>query len=62
VPDAADPGGMAAHPQTRHEQPHGLCGVDDAGSALGGLVHYLFHRSTWTETSYCYLEDLFRGP
>ncbi|VDZ73459.1 putative acetyltransferase [Atlantibacter hermannii] len=24
-----------------------------------GLVHYLFHRSTWAETDYCYLEDLF---
>ena len=43
------------------EQPHGLCAVDGAGR-LGGLVHYLFHRSTWTETSYCYLEDLFVDP
>ncbi|WP_247751211.1 GNAT family N-acetyltransferase, partial [Citrobacter freundii] len=24
-----------------------------------GLVHYLFHRSTWAESNYCYLEDLF---
>lgn len=24
-----------------------------------GLVHYLFHRSTWADTDYCYLEDLF---
>jgi GNAT superfamily N-acetyltransferase len=43
------------------EQPNGLCGVDDAGQ-LGGMVHYLFHRSTWSETSYCYLEDLFVDP
>jgi Acetyltransferases len=27
-----------------------------------GLVHYLFHRSTWAETDYCYLEDLFVSP
>ena len=24
-----------------------------------GIVHYLFHRSTWSPTEYCYLEDLF---
>jgi GNAT superfamily N-acetyltransferase len=24
-----------------------------------GIVHYLFHRSTWTEGPYCYLQDLF---
>jgi GNAT superfamily N-acetyltransferase len=26
---------------------------------LIGLAHYLFHRSTWSQTYYCYLEDLF---
>ena len=26
---------------------------------LEGIVHYLFHRSTWTAGSYCYLQDLF---
>jgi len=26
---------------------------------LQGIVHYLFHRSTWTEGNYCYLQDLF---
>lgn len=26
---------------------------------LGGIVHYLFHRSTWTAGPYCYLQDLF---
>jgi GNAT superfamily N-acetyltransferase len=26
---------------------------------LSGIVHYLFHRSTWAATHYCYLEDLF---
>ncbi|KAA0968109.1 GNAT family N-acetyltransferase [Aureimonas fodinaquatilis] len=28
------------------------------GKALG-LVHYIFHRSTWTTGDYCYLQDLF---
>ena len=27
--------------------------------ALLGIVHYLFHRSTWTTGDYCYLQDLF---
>ena len=26
---------------------------------LEGIVHYLFHRSTWTDGNYCYLQDLF---
>lgn len=26
---------------------------------LVGLAHLLFHRSTWSATFYCYLEDLF---
>ena len=26
---------------------------------LFGIVHYLFHRSTWTIGNYCYLQDLF---
>ncbi|HEY8567416.1 MAG TPA: GNAT family N-acetyltransferase [Beijerinckiaceae bacterium] len=29
------------------------------GDALVGIVHYLFHRSTWTVGNYCYLQDLF---
>ncbi|WP_262030937.1 GNAT family N-acetyltransferase [Microvirga sp. Mcv34] len=24
-----------------------------------GIVHYLYHRSTWTTADYCYLQDLF---
>ncbi len=27
-----------------------------------GLAHLLFHRSTWSPTWYCYLEDLFVDP
>jgi len=30
--------------------------------ALVGIVHYLFHRSTWTIDNYCYLQDLFTAP
>lgn len=26
---------------------------------LLGIVHYLYHRSTWTIGDYCYLQDLF---
>jgi len=36
----------------------GLVAVSDDDSALG-LAHLLFHRSTWSPTHYCYLEDLF---
>jgi GNAT superfamily N-acetyltransferase len=29
---------------------------------LVGIVHYLFHRSTWTIGDYCHLQDLFTAP
>jgi GNAT superfamily N-acetyltransferase len=29
------------------------------GDRLVGIVHYIFHRSTWTIGNYCYLQDLF---
>jgi GNAT superfamily N-acetyltransferase len=29
---------------------------------LVGIVHYLFHVSTWTTGPYCYLQDLFTSP
>lgn len=35
------------------------CFVLEADKELIGLVHYIFHRSTWTEGDYCYLQDLF---
>jgi GNAT superfamily N-acetyltransferase len=38
-----------------------LVAVDDADRPLG-LAHVLFHRSTWSATWYCYLEDLFVDP
>jgi len=30
-----------------------------AGGQKLGLVHWLYHRSTWTSEDYCYLQDLF---
>lgn len=35
------------------------CFVLEINKELIGLVHYIFHRSTWTEGNYCYLQDLF---
>jgi GNAT superfamily N-acetyltransferase len=34
---------------------------DPDGTALG-FAHMLFHPSTWSTSSYCYLEDLFVAP
>jgi GNAT superfamily N-acetyltransferase len=33
--------------------------VAERDSEIVGIVHYIFHRSTWTEGPYCYLQDLF---
>ena len=38
-----------------------LVAVDDADIPVG-LAHVLFHRSTWSNGWYCYLEDLFVDP
>lgn len=35
--------------------------AEDAGR-LVGLVHYIFHRSTWMIEPTCYLQDLFASP
>lgn len=35
------------------------CAVARQGDRLLGFVHYVFHASTWADTDYCYLEDLF---
>lgn len=40
---------------------HGQVAVDANGD-LVGLVHHLFHPSTWSTTSVCYLEDLYVDP
>jgi GNAT superfamily N-acetyltransferase len=39
------------------EPVHGLAAVLDG--RVVGIVHYIFHRSTWTTGDYCYLQDLF---
>jgi len=35
------------------------CAVAEKDGELVGLVHSIFHRSTWTTGDYCYLQDLF---
>jgi len=42
------------------EPVHGLVAVRDR--AVVGITHHVFHRSTWSAGSYCYLEDLFTDP
>jgi GNAT superfamily N-acetyltransferase len=39
----------------------GFVALDEGGTPIG-LAHILFHRSTWSKTWYCYLEDLFVDP
>ena len=43
-----------------HEVVDGLFGlVAEHDGGLVGFAHAIFHPSTWTTRSYCYLEDLF---
>jgi GNAT superfamily N-acetyltransferase len=43
-----------------HEGADGFFGlVADGDGGHLGLAHAIFHPSTWTTLSYCYLEDLF---
>jgi GNAT superfamily N-acetyltransferase len=39
----------------------GLVAVDESDRPIG-LAHLVFHPSTWSDTSYCYLEDMFVAP
>lgn len=46
---------------TPGEYHEGVAAVDETGRVIG-IAHFLFHRSTWTDGWYCYLEDLFVDP
>jgi GNAT superfamily N-acetyltransferase len=35
------------------------CAVAEEDKKLIGIVHFIFHRSCWTEGDYVYLQDLF---
>ena len=39
----------------------GLLALDGSGAPIG-FAHCILHRSTWSKTWYCYLEDLFVDP
>ncbi|MEQ1578606.1 MAG: GNAT family N-acetyltransferase [Hyphomicrobium sp.] len=39
----------------------GLVATGQSGT-VAGLANVVFHRSTWSETWYCYLEDLYTDP
>ena len=46
------------------ERSHGMQGLlalDGGGSAVG-LAHLVLHPATWTDRSFCYLEDLYVDP
>lgn len=38
------------------------CAVAKNKERILGFVTYMFHRSTWAENNYCYLEDLYVSP
>jgi len=39
-----------------------FCALAEQGGQPVGLVHYIFHLSTWTTGPYVYLQDLFVAP
>ena len=38
------------------------CAVAEMDGQLVGMVHYIAHRSCWTQGDYIYLQDLFTHP
>lgn len=45
----------------KSRDPHGMCALDQSGNMVG-IVHYLYHQSTWSIEHVCYLNDLFVIP
>ena len=45
---------------TNEQKMYGFVAENESG--VVGFTHCLFRPSTWTETDYCYLEDLFVDP
>jgi GNAT superfamily N-acetyltransferase len=45
---------------SNEQKMHGFVAENENG--VIGFTHCLFRPSTWTETDYCYLEDLFVDP
>lgn len=41
-------------------EPNGMLALDEGKPV--GLVHYIFHRTCWSEKNNCYLQDLFTAP
>lgn len=41
------------------QEPMHVLGALDRGGNLLGIAHYIFHRSTWSKSTFCYLNDLF---
>lgn len=39
-----------------------FCAVAEQGQQLLGMVTLVLHRSTWSLSTYCYLEDLYVSP
>lgn len=44
-----------------NKEPMG-CFVFEDDEKIIGFVHFIFHRSTWSERDSCYLQDLFVSP
>ncbi|SDB87241.1 Acetyltransferase (GNAT) family protein [Acinetobacter marinus] len=38
------------------------CAVAKCGDEILGIVHYIFHYSTWGAEDYCYFQDLYVDP
>ena len=43
------------------DEPVGVFGAFKGGKLIG-FVHYIFHRTNWSLTNKCYLQDLYADP